>query len=191
MTQDQIIVGLFYVALVLTFVAAWVLRLHNRGRKRIVLTDYRRGVHFVGGTFKSVLGPGSYSYDTRKEQITIVDMRPQPILIERLAFQDALRHDGVISIGTELLVRDPHLAATTLRDEIKDAYVMVRETVRNSMSKQIAAGSENYATLADEIKKAVDAEVSRVGMGVSEIEITELSSQFSRPQTAGVSETIQ
>ena len=191
MAQDQIIVGLFYIALVLTFVAAWILRLHNRGRKRIVLTDYRRGVHFVDGTFKSVLGPGSYSYDTRKEQIMVVDMRPQPILIERLAFQDALRQDGVISIGTEMLVRDPHLAATTLRDEVKDAYAMVRETVRNSMSKQIAGASENYATVADEIKKAVNTEMSRVGMAVSEIEITELSSQFSRPQTAGVSETIQ
>src|ERR1700686_67893 len=90
----------------LSVIAVLFIRLYNRGRKRVSLTDYCRGVHFANGSFKSVLGPGSYTYDPTKEQITVTDLRPQPVLIERLAFQDALRHEGGISVGTELLVLD-------------------------------------------------------------------------------------
>ena len=183
--------GMFSLVILLTVVVVLVIRLRNGRKKRILLTDFRRGVHFVGGSFKSVLGPGSYRYDARTEQIIIIDMRPQPILIERLAFQDALRNEGVISVGTELLVREPRLSATALRDQVNDAYVMVRDTVRIAMSKQIATSTENTTAIAKAITTVVNEELSKVGIAVSEIEITELSSQTIQPQTTGASGTIQ
>jgi hypothetical protein len=190
MTQDQFM-GAFSAIAVVSVLGILLLRQNNTGKKRILLTDYRRGVHFVNGSFKAVLGPGSYRYDARREQISIIDMRPQPILIDRLAFRDALRNEGVISVGTELLVRDPRLAATTLRDQVKDAYVIVRDTLRIVVSNQIAVSRENSVSIAESIAKAVNTELAKVGMAVSEIEITELWSHASQPQPAEGSVTVQ
>jgi SPFH domain / Band 7 family len=190
MTQDQFM-GIFSLVVVISVLVASVNRQRTRGKKRILITDYRRGVHFVSGSFKSVLGPGSYRFDPRNEQINIVDMRPQPILIERLPFQDALTHNGIISVGTELLVRDPRLAATALRDQVKDAYVMVRETLRAELSRQIAVGKEKAANLSQSITNAVNTELAKVGMAVSDVEITELWSHSPQPQTTVGSAIIQ
>jgi hypothetical protein len=142
--------------------------------KRIVIPDFRRGVRFVGGVFSGVLEAGSYRVDSRKEVITIVDMRPQPILMERVGFQDALQQQGVISFGTELLVRDPKLAASALRDQVKDAYVLARDAVRTAMSKQIVADNGEAAGLAHTLTTAIRTELAKVGMGISDVEVTEL-----------------
>jgi hypothetical protein len=190
MPQDQF-VGIFSLMAVVSVLAGTFLRQRNVGKKRILITDYRRGVHFVKGSFKSVLGPGSYRYDPRNEQLTIVDMRPQPILIERLAFQDALRQEAVISVGTELLVRDPRLAATALRDQVKDSYVIVRDTLRTVVAKQMALSRENSPAVAESITKAVNTELAKVGMAVSEIELTELWSRSLQPQVTVGSRTVQ
>jgi hypothetical protein len=190
MTQDQFmqISQFIFIIIIILF---FLIRGFNRSKKRILVTDYCRGVHFVDGSFKAVLGPGSYKYNERKEQISIVDMRAQPVLIERLAFQDALKHEGVISIGTELLIRDPHVAATTLRDQVNDAYIVVRDTVRAVMSKQIVASEKNTPAVAEAITKAVSQELASVGIVVSEIEINELSSRPGQSRTADSTETIQ
>jgi hypothetical protein len=165
---------------VLTFV---FLARRNRGRKRVLITDYRRGVRFVGGVFSKVLEAGSHTFDTRKEQIEIVDMRPQPILIERLAFQDALGHSGLISLAADLLIRDPQLVATTLRDQIKDSYILTRDTVRNAVSQQIVSGKESLPSVTASIATAAQTELSKVGMDISDLEVTELwTSSPSVPQ---------
>jgi hypothetical protein len=190
MTKDHIATVFYAVLVVALYSSAWI-SARNRRKKRIVLTDYCRGVHFVNGTFEQVLGPGSYRYDARHEQITVMDLRPQPILIERLTFQDTLRQEGIVSVGTELLVREPRVAATALRDQIKDAYVMVRDAIRSTMSTQIGAGTEDASTVAGAITKAVNTELAKVGMGISGIEITELVSQPPQAQTKPGSTTVQ
>src|SRR4029077_9395024 len=129
MTQDFFVNSGSFISLV-SVIALTILSQSRRGKKRILITDYRRGVRFVGGVFSGVLEPGSYLFDARKEQITIMDMRPQPILLERLTFQDALKQQGVVSLATEFVVRDPQLAATALRDQIKDCYLLARNAIR-------------------------------------------------------------
>lgn len=172
----------------LTAIAAFVLSRRAAQRKRIVITDFRSGVRFVGGVFSDVLEAGNYSFDPRKEQITIVDMRPQPILIERLGFQDALKTPGVISLGADLLVRDPQLAAGALRDQVKDAYILARDAVRTSMSKQITPSAADTAGLVQTLTTTLRAELGKVGMDISDIEVTELWSNA--PSTQYSEETI-
>jgi|GEM_PF-2267026 len=155
----------------------------RKQRKRLMITDFRRGVHFVGGTMKDVLGPGSYIYNVRKEEITVVDMRPHPILIERIAFQDALGHGGIVSIGASLVVRDPTLAATVLRDQVSDSYLIVRDTLKATLSTQIAPSKENAELMQRAVEVAVNAELGKAGMGVSDLEVTELWSGVPRLQT--------
>jgi hypothetical protein len=177
----------------LSIVAVIVLGRRATLRKRIVITDFRRGVRFVGGVFSGVLDAGSYTFNPRKEQITIVDMRPQPILIERLGFQDALSHQGVISVGTDLLVRDPQLAANALRDQVKDAYILARDVVRTAMSKQIIPDNSDVAGLTQTLNAAIRVELGKVGMDISDIEITELwsSPPSAQPHTRSVSTVVQ
>jgi len=164
----------------------------NKGKKRMLVTDYRRGVRFVGGVFAGILEPGSHRFDTRKEQITVVDMRPQPIVIERLGFQTAVGSQGVISIGTELFVRDPHLAAITLREEIKDSYVLVRDTVRSVAAQQVLGGmSDSLSVVAEAITKATNDALGPFGMGISPVEVTELWTGSSPLETAGRSGVVQ
>lgn len=188
MDQDQISGLLVFVFIAVSILA---LRIRVRNKKRLVITDFRRGVHFVGGKFKRVLGPGSYTFDTRKEQILVMDLRPQPILIERFAFQDVLRHEGIISIATELLVREPHLASTALRDQIKDSIAMVRESLRQTMSGQVAGGFASGDAVSAAIKTDVNAALEKVGMGVSEIEVTELWMPVHAEQSFAAPESIQ
>ena len=147
----------------------------KRGRQRILVTDYRRGVHFSNGAFKEVLPPGSHTFNPEHDQITIVDMRPQPIVIERQVFQDAMGAQAIISIGTELIVENPQLAATALRDQIKDAYVLVRDTLRAIMPTLVVSGmGENRASVKTALSQAIASELKKVGMGITDIEITEL-----------------
>ena len=165
--------------------------LTRRLRKTVMITDYRRGVRFVGGVLKGVLEPGSYTYNVRREEITVVDMRPQPVLVERIGFQDALRHDGVISIGASLVVRDPSVAATALRDQINDSYLIVRDTLKAAVSAQIAPSRENTELVQRAIEEAVNAELGRVGMGICELEITELWLGVPHLQASGGSGILQ
>lgn len=140
----------------------------------MIITDFRRGIHFEGGAFKTVLGPGAYTYTPRKEEITIADMRPHPILIERLSFQDALKHDGLISIGAFLLVGDPKLAATALRDQINDSSLIVRDALKAAVSQQITPTRESVEILQNSLTEAANSALEKVGMRISGLEITEL-----------------
>jgi hypothetical protein len=147
----------------------------KRGKKRILITDYRCGIRFVNGGFVALLPPGSYRFNPERDQITIIDMRPQPILIERQVFQDAVGAQSVISIGTELVVSDPVLVANALRDQIKDAYVIVRDTLRAAAPRQVVAGmGDNRKSIEEALTKVINTELAKVGMRVPEIEITEL-----------------
>lgn len=163
--------GLVAAAVVLTL----TLTQRKRGKKRILITDYRCGIHFVNGQFVGVLSPGSYRFNPESEQITIIDMRPQPMLLERQVFQDAVGAQSVISLGTDLVVSDPRLVATALRDQIKDSFVIVRDTVRAAAPGQAVSGmGDNRKSIEEALVKAVNAELAKVGMRVPEIEITEL-----------------
>ena len=162
----------------------------NRGKKRILIPDYRRGVLFENGSFVKVLEPGSYRVSGSKQQITIVDMRPQPFLLERIGFQDAVKNQGVVSLGVDLRVQDPHLAATATRDQIKDALAILRDQLRTVLSQQISdLRPEAPAKLAETIAAAANKELRKIGMRAAGTEVTEFwcaptpTAAFSAPTT--------
>ena len=66
--------------------------LTRKQRKRLISTRFRRGVQFVGGALSGVLQAGAYTCNPCKDDITVVDMRPHPVWIERLSFEDAVPH---------------------------------------------------------------------------------------------------
>jgi|SRR6185437_6438697 len=165
--------------LVVATAAVCVLTLRLRRVKHIFIPDYKRGVRFVKGSFANVLGPGSYQPFTAKEQIEIVDMRPQPIILERISYRDAWQNESSVSLAAEMLISDAHLATTTLKDQINDSLPIVRDTLRSIVSGGIADGSPEFRSkTAADITGAVNTALDRVGMRITNVEIIEL---WSRP----------
>ena len=165
--------------LIMATLVLFIVGMSLRKTQPIFVPDYKRGVRFVKGSFANVLGPGSYNPLTLREQIEIVDMRPQPIFLERISYRDALQNDSFVSIGAEILVSDAHLAATMLKDQVNDSLPIIRDTLRSVVSRGIADESPEFriATAAD-ITRVVNAELDRLGMKISNVEIVEL---WSRP----------
>jgi regulator of protease activity HflC (stomatin/prohibitin superfamily) len=146
--------------------------------KLIMLTDFRRGVRFVRGVFANILEPGNYRINTVKETVTLVDMRPQPLIFESYRYRDALNNQSVISIGTELMVADPYLAATTLKNYINDAAPIVQDVFQAMVVRLVAdASTEGRKAIASEITRAVNAALGKFGLYITPVEVTELYSK--------------
>lgn len=128
------IVGVIFIAgiVVLVFLIRRV-----RTAKTVFITDYQRGVRFVNGVFRDVLGPGRYRSYTGHDLINVVDMRPSPSLAERMSYQDALHSPSIMSIGAELLVSDPYVASTKLKNPVDDSIPVAREIIKSFASGNI------------------------------------------------------
>jgi hypothetical protein len=161
--------------LILVTVALYVVARRLGKRQLVFIPDYKCGVRFVEGSFTNVLGPGNYQPFVRKEHIEIVDMRPQPILLERITYRDAWQNESFVSIGAEILVCDARLAATMLKNQIDDSLPIVRDTLRSVVSRGIADGNPEFRSkTAADITQAVNAELGTLGMKISDVEIIEV-----------------
>jgi len=159
-------------------VLALIFLFRFRKLPRTYITDYMRGLRFYEGSFDGVIRPGGYKPLTRAVHIEIVDMRPVPFLVESIWYRDALQSESVVSIGAEMLVDDPYLAATSLKDRVGDTLPIVRDTLRTAVSRRIADGNPDFrARLADDIQTTINDELRRVGMKILNVEITEIYSR--------------
>jgi flagellar basal body-associated protein FliL len=157
-------------------------RILGSKKPRIFIPDYQRGVRFADGAFGRVLDPGSYQPGAKDEQTTIVDMRPLPVVVERVLYQDAIQTPSVISIAAEVLVEDPVTATTKLKNFANDSVAIIRDQLRNTVSKRIAdSAPEVRSKLQDELASALNSELRKFGVGVRNVEVTELWSRAVKP----------
>jgi SPFH domain/Band 7 family protein len=169
---------LFGIAVLLT------LRFYGSRTVRIFITDYQRGVRFVDGSFRDLLGPGSYRSSRNREQVTVVDMRPQPVVLERIFYQDAFSTPSVVSIAAELSVGDPYRATTQLKDPIRDSLDLIRDRLRGIATDSITGTElETRPKSANDVAANLNRELDEFGMRVTNLEITELWSRSVPPQT--------
>jgi hypothetical protein len=174
--------GLWALAFLAAVIALRSTRLFAKKGARVFVPDYQCGVLFVDGAFREVMGPGSYNPTTANEQITIIDMRPQPVVVERIFYQDALQAPSVISIGAELSVADPYQATTKLKNVINDSLAIMRDTLRGVVSKRIADISlEVRNKTATDITAVLNEDLRKCGMQVANVEITEFWSRTLKP----------
>ncbi|MGB9237098.1 MAG: SPFH domain-containing protein [Terriglobales bacterium] len=163
------------------FAALWYRRVRVSKTKRFFITDFQCGIRYRAGAFANEMGPGSYDVYTPKEQVIVLDLRPQPFVIERLFYRDALQSPSVISIGAELKVAVPSTACIALKDQVNESVAIVRDTLRDTISKTIAdATPEARKRASRDIETAANTALSKVGMQISKLEITELWSAISR-----------
>lgn len=150
---------------------------------RTYLTDYMRGLRFVRGAFANVLGPGGYKPLTRRVHVEVVDMRPVPFLLESISCRDALQNESVVSIGAELLVDDPYLAATSLKSRVSDSLTFVRDALRVVLSRAISHGNPEFrAKVGQDVENTANEQLRRVGMQISRVEVTEVFSRSAPPR---------
>jgi len=148
------------------------------------VTDYQRGVRFVNGVFRDLLGPGSYRSNRNREQVTIVDMRPQPVVFDRIFYDDAFQASSVVSFAAEVSVGDPYRAITHLKNPINDSLAVIRDRLQDVVSQSIVStepGTRDKS--ASQITASLNSELEKFGMRVANIEITELWSASVRPET--------
>ncbi|HKS82287.1 MAG TPA: SPFH domain-containing protein [Candidatus Acidoferrales bacterium] len=177
--------SLLFLIFLLEFVIVFLL-IRRVGRvPRVFVLDYQRGVRFLSGAFSNVVGPGRYLGLNKNVQIQVMDMRPRQFVMECVAYRDAMRNDSFVSIGAELVVSDPYLAATKLKDQFADSLPTVRDTLRSIASRGIGdANWESRVRMSDEITAAVNAELGASGMQIANLEITEI---WSRPVVGRIS----
>ncbi|MGA8432193.1 MAG: SPFH domain-containing protein [Candidatus Sulfotelmatobacter sp.] len=181
MNNDNIWLFVFWGAVL--FILAQ--RIFARKKPRILLPDFQRAVKFVDGAFGSVLEPGNHEPAGKNEQITVVDMRPQPIVVERIIYQDAMQAPSVISIAAELVIFDPFEAVTKLKNLVNDSIAIIRDQLRSMVSKRITdPAPEMREKLAGEITLALNNDLRRFGVQVQRIEVTELWSRPIEPPMA-------
>ncbi|MGP0020758.1 MAG: SPFH domain-containing protein [Candidatus Sulfotelmatobacter sp.] len=164
--------------------ALLLLRFYGKRTVRVFVTDYQRGVRFVNGAFRDVLGPGSYYSSRTREQITIVDIRPKLVVFERIFYEDAFHAPSVVSFAAELSVGDPYRAITQMKYPINDSIAIIRDQLQSVVSQSIA--NTEPATRdksANEIAAALNRELGKFGMQVANLEILEMWSRSVRPET--------
>lgn len=181
MDEQALWTGIFFIGLFSILILRFIPR-----RTRIFITDYQQGVRFVRGSFAGLRGPGSYMAGRGDDQITVVDMRPLPFLIERLFFQDGMQNPAVISIGAELVVQDPYAAVTLVKDRVNDSIAIVRDTLRTHFGKTMADTTPNGRKIvAERITSASNVELKRIGMEIKNLEVTEFWSRQVRARSTG------
>jgi hypothetical protein len=173
------------------FISAAVMLAVRRLRKvkRIYVPDFKRGLRFVNGSYANVLDPGSYRIAGTREHIELVDMRPEQVILDRTSYRDAWNNTAVISVSAEILISNPHLATTSLKDQINGSLPIARDAVRSTLSKGIASeGAEFRIKTAADITQAVNEELDRVGMKVQNVEIVEFWLRPVAGETGGVAQ---
>lgn len=161
------------------FAVALIYTVRLRRTRSVYIADYQAGLRFREGQTCTILPPGSYRSSAASHPITVVDLRPYPFVIERQPFQDVLLANAVISVGGELVVRDPELAITSFKNLIDDPLAIVRENLRPAASRSIADPSvEGRAKLTAAIASELNRELAPRGVEVRNLEITELWAQL-------------
>jgi regulator of protease activity HflC (stomatin/prohibitin superfamily) len=83
----------------------------RRNIKRIVVFEYERGILYVNGVLRRVLGPGAHWYVASRSSVTKLDLRPR---FASLSGQEVLSADNVglkLSLVAQYRIADPIKAA--------------------------------------------------------------------------------
>jgi hypothetical protein len=157
------------------FAATFAFAVRMRRSKQVYLVDYQAGLRFQSDASSIVLPPGAYRTPATATPITVVDMRPYQFVVERFAFHDQLHDSCVISVGGELLVRDPQVAVNSFKNLLNDSLALVREHLRLAVLSCIVDPSpEGKLKMAATITAALNHELENRGVGIDNLEVIEL-----------------
>jgi len=153
----------------------WRFRFGGANTRRIIVLEYQRGIKFSDGKFTAVLEPGQYRINN-KGRVDLIDMRPQPFLLEALSCEDKLGGRVVLSLAGEFAVSNPRLSLMSSRDNANEGPVLISKATRDSVS-SLGVRDTTDATLGllrTTLIERLNQELRTVGLEPKNIEITEL-----------------
>jgi regulator of protease activity HflC (stomatin/prohibitin superfamily) len=92
--------------------------------------DFQRGVLFVFGRFKEILGPGSHLFFRLTQNITVLDIRPT---IQVISGQELVTSDGIslkVSLAVTYEIVDPRIAIIEAEDYKKAIHLALQVAIR-------------------------------------------------------------
>jgi uncharacterized membrane protein YqiK len=152
-----------------------VVRLTVKSDRQTIL-DYQRGIRFNGGKPQAILGPGCYRFRPANEQITVVDLRDQPVIVERFAYRDSASENAWISISAAIHVVDAHRATTQCHDHVNEAVVSIRDVLRGLSARRASEARRDRRGCEQELTTQMASELEKIGLALTGLEITEVSS---------------
>jgi hypothetical protein len=158
-----------------------------RRMKVVYVMDFQAGVKFIDSGSSKILPPGAYRSSDGGSSILVIDMRPHQFVVERLPYKNALLADSVISVGGELMVSDPQLAVSKLKNFLDDSLPSIREGIHFASSRSLVDASvESRMALAGLILAEVNRRLEANGVQIQNLEITELWAQPAGTDLASV-----
>jgi hypothetical protein len=152
-----------------------VARLTVKSDRQTIL-DFQRGIRFHEGKPREILGPGCYRFRRSSEQITVVDLRDQPVIVERFAYRDRANENAWISISAAVHVVDAHRATTQCHDHMNEAVVFIREVLRGLSARRASEARRDRHGCEQELTMQMASELEKIGLALTGLEITEVSS---------------
>lgn len=131
--------------------------------KRITILEYEKGLKYVQGKFRKIVGPGQYWYLPFFSMIQKVDIRPRFVSITG---QEVLSSDGVtlkVSLAANYQLSDPNTAINKVQNYQEALYLELQLALREII------GSTNIDTILENRN-----DLSRKLMGMTEARIQEL-----------------
>jgi hypothetical protein len=162
----------------LCLVGTVILLTRLRRKKLVYLLDYQAGLLFQEGTSARILSPGGHLAGVTQAPINVIDLRSNLFLLERINFRDRQQANCVLSVAGELLVSDPSLALSSLKNLVDDSLTIVRDSMRVAISRSIVdASREGRVKLADAVLSEVNRQLEMRGVKIQNLELTELWAQ--------------
>jgi regulator of protease activity HflC (stomatin/prohibitin superfamily) len=100
------------------------------GMRRITILEYEKGLKYVKGNFKAVIGPGQYWYIPFFVVIQKIDVRPRFVSITG---QEVLSSDGVtlkVSLAANYEISDPNVAINKSQSFQEALYLELQLALR-------------------------------------------------------------
>ena len=142
---------------------------------RITVFEYERGLKYVKGRFKQVVGPGQYwLWAFGSTTLRKVDMRPQYLSVPG---QAVLTADGIglkISLMTVYRVSDPAMAINQVADYRQGLYMIVQSRLREIISTVAIDDLLGNTQLNQQLLAAALEEVASLGLELMSLSIKDL-----------------
>ena len=142
---------------------------------RITVFEYERGLKYIKGRFKQVLGPGQYWLWTfGNTTIRKVDMRSQYLSVPG---QAVLTADGVgikISLMAVYTISDPALAINQVSDYRQGLYMTVQTSLRQIISTVTMDDLLGNSQINQQLLEASTREAALLGLQLTNLSIKDL-----------------
>jgi regulator of protease activity HflC (stomatin/prohibitin superfamily) len=129
--------------------------------RRLTILEYERGLRYVGGKFRSVIGPGQYWYMPFFTVISKIDIRPRFVSITG---QEVLSSDGVtlkVSLAANFEIADPDVAVNKVQSFEDALYIELQLALREIVG---AVDIDTLLGSRDELsRKLMEATHSKIG----------------------------